>query len=64
MLAKAELHVHLEGTAPPELIARIAARNGLALPDGMLSDDGPLPLQRFSAFSAYLRPRRERDPYG
>jgi len=40
MLAKAELHVHLEGTAPPELIARIANRNGLPLPDGMLADDG------------------------
>jgi adenosine deaminase len=40
MLAKAELHVHLEGTAPPELIARIARRNGVALPDGMLAQDG------------------------
>jgi adenosine deaminase len=40
MVAKAELHVHLEGTAPPELIAHIAARNGLALPEGMLADDG------------------------
>jgi len=40
MLAKAELHVHLEGTAPPELIARIAARNGLDLPDGLLGGDG------------------------
>ena len=40
MLAKAELHVHLEGTAPPELIARIAKRNGVALPDGMLAEDG------------------------
>jgi adenosine deaminase len=40
MLPKAELHVHLEGTAPPELIARIAARNGVRLPDGLLTDDG------------------------
>ena len=40
MVAKAELHVHLEGTAPPELIARIAARNGVVLPDGMLAADG------------------------
>ncbi|HSD78246.1 MAG TPA: adenosine deaminase [Solirubrobacteraceae bacterium] len=35
MLPKAELHVHLEGTAPPALIARIAARNGLRLPAGL-----------------------------
>lgn len=40
MVAKAELHVHLEGTAPPELIARIAERNGVALPAGMLAEDG------------------------
>jgi adenosine deaminase len=33
----AELHVHLEGTAPPELIRRLAARNGLALPEGVLA---------------------------
>jgi adenosine deaminase len=40
MVPKAELHVHLEGTAPPELIARIAERNDVAIPDGMLGDDG------------------------
>src|SRR5919205_1026701 len=34
---KAELHVHLEGTAPPDLIRRIAERNGLELPDGLLA---------------------------
>jgi adenosine deaminase len=34
---KVELHVHLEGTAPPELIRRIADRNGLELPDGLLA---------------------------
>ena len=30
----AELHVHLEGTAPPDLIRRIAERNRLAVPEG------------------------------
>ena len=35
MIAKAELHVHLEGTAPPALIRRLAERNGLPVPDGL-----------------------------
>ena len=50
MLPKAELHVHLEGTAPPELIARIAARNGVALPDGMLAEDGRFHYTNFLHF--------------
>jgi adenosine deaminase len=36
----AELHVHLEGTAPPELIRRIARRNNLAIPEGTIGVDG------------------------
>ena len=40
MLPKAELHVHLEGTAPPELIQRLAARNGLELPARLLNEHG------------------------
>jgi adenosine deaminase len=35
VIPKAELHVHLEGTAPPDLIRRIAERNGLPVPDGV-----------------------------
>ncbi len=50
MLPKAELHVHLEGTATPELIARIAARNGVALPDGMLAEDGRFHYTNFLHF--------------
>ncbi|MBV9196387.1 MAG: adenosine deaminase [Solirubrobacterales bacterium] len=51
-LAKAELHVHLEGTAPPELVRRIAARNGLALPDRLLGVDGRF---RYTDFLDFLR---------
>ena len=34
---KAELHVHLEGTAPPDLIRRLAERNGLPVPEGVFA---------------------------
>jgi adenosine deaminase len=52
MLPKAELHVHLEGTAPPELVQRIAARNGVPIPDGMLGQDGRF---RYTDFLHFLR---------
>jgi adenosine deaminase len=51
-LPKAELHVHLEGTAPPELVSRIAARNGVDLPQGMLGADGRF---RYTDFLDFLR---------
>jgi adenosine deaminase len=37
VIPKAELHVHLEGTAPPDLVRRIAERNGLHVPDGVFA---------------------------
>jgi adenosine deaminase len=39
VIPKAELHVHLEGTAPPELVRRIAARNGMTVPEGVFKSD-------------------------
>jgi adenosine deaminase len=36
-LPLAELHVHLEGTAPPALIRRLADRNGLKVPEGVFA---------------------------
>jgi adenosine deaminase len=52
MLPKVELHVHLEGTAPPELVQRVAARNGIPLPEGMLGEDGRF---RYTDFLDFLR---------
>jgi adenosine deaminase len=49
---KAELHVHLEGTATPDLVARMAARNGLPLPDGLVSGDNTFHFEDFLHFLA------------
>jgi adenosine deaminase len=50
--AQAELHVHLEGTAPPELVSHIAARNGVDLPERLLGSDGRF---RYGDFLDFLR---------
>ena len=39
-LKKAELHVHLEGTIRPEMAAKLAQRNKLTLPEGLIAPDG------------------------
>jgi adenosine deaminase len=52
MVIKAELHVHLEGTAPPDLVRRIATRNGLALPEQLLGNDGRF---HYTDFLHFLR---------
>jgi adenosine deaminase len=40
VIPKAELHVHVEGAMGPDLARRIAARNGLSLPEGVAEGDG------------------------
>ena len=51
-IPKAELHVHLEGTARPALVRRIAERNGLALPAGLIAGDETFAWSGFLDFLA------------
>jgi adenosine deaminase len=51
-VAQAELHVHLEGTAPPGLVSHIATRNGVDLPERLLGTDGRF---RYTDFLDFLR---------
>jgi adenosine deaminase len=37
---KAELHVHVEGAASPDLIRRIATRNDVPVPESVFTEDG------------------------
>lgn len=39
-IKKAELHVHLEGTISPELAHKLAKRNKLSIPEGLIAADG------------------------
>ena len=48
----AELHVHLEGTATPALVRRIAARNGLDAPEGLFSGPDRFAWEGFLDFLA------------
>lgn len=49
-LPKAELHNHLEGTATPELVKRLAQRRGLELPADLLTEDGKFAWKDFLHF--------------
>ena len=52
----AELHVHVEGTATPDLVRRIAARNGLEVPDGLFASPDRFAWDGFLSFlDAYDR---------
>jgi adenosine deaminase len=56
VIPKAELHCHLEGSIPPVLARELAARNGVALPDGMFDGKGHYVWQDFLSFlDAYDR---------
>jgi adenosine deaminase len=50
MIAKAELHVHLEGTAPPDLIRRLAQRNGVPVPEGVFKTEDEFAWKDFLDF--------------
>jgi adenosine deaminase len=50
VLPKAELHVHLEGTAPPHLVRRIAERNGLHVPEGLFAGPDRFAWRDFVSF--------------
>lgn len=52
MVAKAELHCHLEGSIAPPLAAALARRNGLKVPDGLVRPDGSYEWKDFLGFLA------------
>jgi adenosine deaminase len=52
-LPQAELHCHLEGALPPFLARRFAARNRLALPEELITEDGAG--YRYRNFSEFLQ---------
>src|SRR5947209_13571622 len=52
MLPVAELHVHIEGTLEPELLVRLAARNGISVPT--LDVDELRAAYRFDSLQSFL----------
>jgi adenosine deaminase len=55
-LPKAELHCHIEGSATPALVRKLARRNGVDLPDSMFLDEHRFAWTDFNSFlKAYDR---------
>lgn len=54
-LPKAELHVHLEGSIPPELALELAARHGQTLPGMAAGAEGLRGHYRFADFGEFVR---------
>lgn len=52
-IAKAELHVHLEGTIPPYLALKLAERNKIQLPENLIDQDGKS--YNYADFMAFLK---------
>lgn len=50
MLPKAELHLHLEGAASPDLVRRLAARHGMTLPADLFTPAGDFAWTTFLHF--------------
>jgi adenosine deaminase len=49
-IPKAELHAHIEGTATPDLVRRLARRNNMELPTNMFTDEGHYSWSGFPEF--------------
>lgn len=49
-LPKAELHAHLEGTITPEMARKLAARNGIDLPESIIAKEGGYAWRGFANF--------------